>query len=265
MGERVAELRPDLLARAIELVGRDPFERAGERTAYAQPAIFCASIAALELAGSAPIAAYAGHSLGEVAALVAAGALSEEHGLRVVVARGRLMEAAARRAPGAMMAVRGSLGEVEPLLSGTGVTVANENAPRQVVLSGPDAALGEVAERLSRSDLRAVRLAVAGAFHTAAMEPAAAALRAELARIPVREPHAPVFSGALAAPFADVREGLVAALTQPVRWVDTVHALAATGIERWVDAGPGSVVEGLVRRILPAANVGPLVRAASVA
>src|SRR6188472_4526580 len=138
MRELVAERDPELLERCIALVGEDPFARVEENTRYAQPAIFCASLAGWDALGLQPAAA-AGHSLGELAALAAAGVLTREDALELIVLRGRLMGEARK---GSMLAlVGGSIEEAEAIAAEAGVTVANDNAPGQVVLSGDRDAL----------------------------------------------------------------------------------------------------------------------------
>lgn len=168
MAATVAELRPDLAERVTGVVGEDPFARVADGTRFAQPAIFCAAIAGFERLGRPDADLYAGHSLGEITALVAAGALSEEDGLRIVAERGRLMDRAAVETPGGMLAVRAGRGEAEALAERHHLVVANDNAPKQIVLSGPLAGIeaAEAEAAASESALRVKRLAVAGAFHS---------------------------------------------------------------------------------------------------
>src|SRR5262245_15481458 len=165
--ELVAETRPDLLELAVELVGEDPFERMAEGTAYAQPAVYCASMAGYELLGRPAGAYLAGHSLGEIGALAAAGALDDADGLRIVVARGRVMEeTASAGGPGGMLAVGSDHDRAAALASEHGLTLANENSPQQFVLSGPLRSI-EAAEGAARaSGLRAGKRDDAGALST---------------------------------------------------------------------------------------------------
>lgn len=251
----VAELRPDLLELATDACGCDPFERIDEGTRYQQPAIFCASLAGWERArGEAP-SVLAGHSLGEFAALAAAGALTESDALRIVVLRGAVMDDAARNAPpGGMLALRADAATSAEIARQAGMAIANENSPDQVVLAGPLAALERAEEICRERSLRSVRLPVSGAFHSAAMTPAAAPLREALAQLPPRRPEIPVLSGMTAMPFTDPRAELVAALTRPVRWVAVLRALEWRGIDRFVEAGPGRVLTKLVRRTVPGAD-----------
>jgi [acyl-carrier-protein] S-malonyltransferase len=252
MRELVERFRPDLLERAIAAVGDDPFERAGEGTRWAQPAIFCASLAGWESLRYGPGAsAMAGHSLGEITALVAAGALSEEDGLELVAARGRLMREAGEGAGDTgMLAVRGSSADVEEPAQRHGLTVANDNSPEQVVLSGPATGLDAASRELREQGLRSKRLPVGGAFHSPAVAPAVPAFRELLARVEVAEPSVPVLSCVTAEPFDDVRGRLAEAMTSPVRWLAVMRALHARGATRFVETGPGKVLTGLVRRSL---------------
>jgi acyl transferase domain-containing protein len=230
-------------------VGVDPFPRVEESTRFAQPAIFCASLASLP---TAPIGDWmAGHSLGEFAALVAAGSLREEDALRLVVLRGRLMDEAAGGA-GGMLALRGpdAWEMAAEIAFEAGAYPANHNSPTQVVLGGSAAAV-EDARRIARGrGLRANVLPVRGAFHTPLMESTRSPFAAALAAVEVRAPRVPVMSGASAEPFVDVRAGLVNALTSPVRWSDVLERLHGFGARRFVEVGPGSVLTGLVRKTL---------------
>lgn len=249
----VERLYPELIDLAAEAAGADPFERVEEGTRYAQPAIFCAALAGWErLRSTARPLALAGHSLGEIAALVAAGSVSAADGLRLVCERGRLMQEAAEAAgDGGMTAVLGEGGEtVAALAAAHGVTVANDNSPTQVVLSGPLAALHAVEAELGERGMRTMPLAVRGAFHSPAMEAATPAFRAVLAEVEFAAPRLPVYSCVTAAPFSDPREELALSLTHPVRWLEVMRALRAGGAERFLETGPGKVLTGLVRRSL---------------
>lgn len=252
MRDRVQEDRPDLLALARDQVGADPFELADEGTRWAQPAIFCASLAGWKRLDDGEAAVMAGHSLGEISALVAAGALSERDGLLLVAERGRLMqEAAAAAGGGGMLAALGDeRGAVDEVARRLGLTVANDNAPSQVVLSGESGALDAAASELKEHGVRTRRLAVRGAFHSPAMEPAVAPFREVLEEIEVKEPRVPVLSGVTAEPFDDIRLRLSQAIAHPVRWLDVMRAMAARGARRFVEVGPGKVLTGLVRRTL---------------
>jgi [acyl-carrier-protein] S-malonyltransferase len=253
MRDTVAQVRPDLLALVTELVGEDPFPRAQDGTRYAQPAIFCASLAGWELLGSPRGELMAGHSLGELGALVAANSIGERDGLELVVLRGALMQEAGERAGnGGMVALLGAgAGERAPALAQAhGLSVANDNSPQQVVLSGARSALPAAAAEAKELGLRAMELAVTGAFHSPMMASAVPEFAAALDRVEIAEPEVPVLSAVTAAPFDDVRTRLVEALTSPVRWRETMLALHGLGAERFVEVGPGRVLTGLVKRTL---------------
>src|SRR3954451_7776446 len=248
----VAGLRPDLLELATQLVGEDPFERMSEGTAYAQPAVYCASIAGYEQLGRPRAEYFAGHSLGEVGALAAAGAIDDADGMRIVVARGRAMaEAAGRAEPGAMLAVGSDRDGAAALAAEHQLTLANENSPQQFVLSGPLPAI-EAAEAAAKgADIRAKKLAVAGAFHTEAMASGVGPFRAALDGIEFGEPKVPVFSSTTADVFdVGMRDSLAASLTSPIRWTAILARLRELGVTRYLDVGPGKVLAGLVRRTI---------------
>jgi [acyl-carrier-protein] S-malonyltransferase len=253
MREQVERHRPDLLELAQSEVSDDLFERAGDGTRWAQPAIFCAALAGYEVLKDRYEAdLMAGHSLGEISALVAAGALDAEDGLRLVAARGRLMqEAAEQTGDGGMLAVRARDREpVENVAAETGLSIANDNAPDQLVLSGALAALDEAEALLREQRVRAKRLPVAGAFHSPLMEPAVEPFRRLAEHVEVRAPRVPVLSCVTAAPFEDVREQLVQAITRPVRWTGVMTALRELGATHYVETGPGRVLTNLVRKSL---------------
>src|SRR5215216_6055982 len=192
MRDMAEDVRPDLVALARDVVGEDPFDRVDDATRFQQPAIFCASVAGFDMLDVTPAAA-AGHSLGEFGALAAAGAIDVEDALRLVALRGSVMDAAAQEAPpGGMLAVlKGKPGQAETIARAADVVVANDNAPGQVVLSGPVDALDAAAAAAEREGLRAMRLPVSGSFHSPAMEPAMDKLRAALSG-PVVDLRAPV-------------------------------------------------------------------------
>ncbi len=249
----VARYRPGLLEAANEAVGEDPFVRVGDGTQFAQPAIFCASLAGWEALGRPGGDFMAGHSLGELAALVAARSLRERDGLELVALRGRLMQEAGERAgDGSMLALmgRGAAERAPELAEAHGLTVANDNSPQQVVLSGARAALAQAAAAASELGLRPMELDVTGAFHSPMMASAAPAFEAALERVEVRPPNVTVVSAVTAEPFDDVRRRLLEALTRPVRWRETMLALKALGAERFVEVGPGRVLSGLAKRTL---------------
>jgi [acyl-carrier-protein] S-malonyltransferase len=255
--ERVERVLPALLAECIALVGDDPFARVGESTRFAQPAIFCASVAGWEQrpAFLRPVA-LAGHSLGELSALVAAGALDQRSGLKLAVLRGELMASASGGQDESMLAVLGGSEEqVRQLADEHQLVIANDNAPGQAVLAGPTERLRLASRQAREQRVRAILLDVTGAFHTPAMAGAVAPFRAALEEIELAEPAIPVISGASARPFLDIREELAGAIVQPVRWRQTMLALAELGANSFVDFGPGEVLAKLVARNLPDAAV----------
>jgi [acyl-carrier-protein] S-malonyltransferase len=258
MRELVASRRPDLLEQALTEVGPDLFERSADGTRWAQPAIFCAALAGWEqLRGDIEPGLMAGHSLGEIAALVAAEAISASDGLRLVAARGALMQEAAEvTGDGGMMAVRarGDRAPIHAVAESTGLSLANDNAPDQLVLSGANAALGEAEAQLGELGVRAKRLPVAGAFHSPLMEPAVEPFRALVAETEIGEPLVPVLSCVTAEPFDDVPARLVQAITSPVRWLEVMRRLDGLGATRYVETGPGKVLAGLVRKSLDGAT-----------
>lgn len=264
--DRVQSVVPGLLAECMALLGEDPFPRVGESTRFAQPAIFCASIAGWEQrpAFLRPVA-LAGHSLGELSALVAAGALDRSSGLRLAVLRGELMAAAAPSGQQeGMLAVLGASEEqVEELAAEHEVIVANDNAPGQAVLAGPTERLRLASTRAREQRLRAILLDVAGAFHTPAMAGAVEPFREALGSVELSEPSIPVICGWSGRPFTDVRGELAAAIVQPVRWRQTMLALAQLGADTFVDFGPGEVLAKLVARNLPDATVLDIAKSAS--
>jgi [acyl-carrier-protein] S-malonyltransferase len=255
MRETVERRRPDLLELASSEVGADLFERASDGTRWAQPAIFCAALAGYdELSDEHEADFMAGHSLGEITALVAAGALTSEDGLKLVAARGRLMqEAAEETGDGSMTAVRAKEGNrdaIAEVAAEAGVAIANDNAPDQLVLSGALDALDRAEAELKERGIRSKRLPVAGAFHSPLMEPAVEPFREVVAAAEIREPRVPVMSCVTAEPFDDVPGLLVRALTEPVRWLDVVRELDRRGVTEFVETGPGEILTNLVKKSL---------------
>jgi [acyl-carrier-protein] S-malonyltransferase len=263
MRDAVAELAPQLLAQCIELVGEDPFPRVAESTRFAQPAIFCASVASWialraaidsgALERSWEPGAFAGHSLGELAALVAAASITAETGLLLAVRRGELMaQAGERDGGGGLVALLGAdERQVALLAQAHDASVANDNAPGQVVLAGARDALRELVGQAREIGVRAILLDVAGAFHSPAMAPAVEPFRDLLDTVEISTPRAPVISCASGQPIADVRSELAQGIVRPVRWRATVLQLVEQGARELVDLGPGKVLAGLVGRNLP--------------
>ncbi len=242
-----------LLQRGIELLGFDPFERLSDGTRSHQPALFLCSICQWASGDrSAPLAA-AGHSLGEYAALTAAGAIEFEDAVRLVGARADAMADAAARQPGGMVAILGGeRDDVLALADEHGLSLANDNAPGQIVLSGAIEQVDAAVEKAAEQGLRARKLDVGGAFHSPLMAPAADRLKAALDATQIGEPAFPVLSNGTVEPFADVRAELARNLLRPVRWRETLVALQAMGATDFVECGPGTVLRGLVKRTLRA-------------
>ena len=249
----------DLLA----VCSNGPAERLNA-TDVSQPAIFVASLAALEELKATQahvltdVVATAGLSLGEYTALVFAGALSFADGLKVVKARGEAMQHAAEATPSGMSALIGAdLAQVEAIVAevrSTGqIEIANYLCPGNTVVSGTRAAI-ERLEQLcqEKGGIRATRLAVAGAFHTSIMKPADEKLAAVLAGVAIAPPRIPVWSNVDAKPHTDpaeIRSLLVQQVLSPVRWEETLRGLLAAGIDRFYEIGPGRVLAGLMKRV----------------
>jgi [acyl-carrier-protein] S-malonyltransferase len=249
MRDAVARARPELLEAVCQRVGQDPFPRAEESTRFAQPAIFCASLAGWAELGRPLGDMMAGHSLGELTALVAAQALAESDGLELVALRGELM---AQAGEGGMLALLGpGAADCAPELAGVHeLSVANDNCPTQVVLSGPLSALDEAAGDARERGLRTMPLPVSGAFHSPMMAAAVPEFAAALQRVDIRPARVTVLSAVTARPFDDVRRRLAEGLTMPVRWRETMLEAQRLGAERFVEVGPGRVLTGLVKRTL---------------
>ena len=237
------------------------------QTDNAQPAILAHSAAVLAVIQPAldEISAAAGHSLGEYSAYVAAGSLEPAAGATLVRERGRLMLAAGAARPGAMAAVLGLSGEqvaaaCAECSSETSVVVsANVNAPDQTVISGdPQAVEAASAHCRSAGAKRVLPLKVSGAFHSPLMESAVPGLRAALTSVAFGDPRFPVIANATATPVRQAPEavGLLAdQLTAPVRWVESMQVLGGLAPDaRFLEIGPGAVLKGLLKRILPDAR-----------
>lgn len=249
----------DLLAVCLE----GPEERLSA-TVISQPAIFTASLAALEaLKKSEPDAvaecqAAAGLSLGEYTALTFAGALSFADGLRLVQRRGEAMQAASDATPGSMISILGlETAQVEDLCKKAAesgpIRIANYLCPGNVVVSGAKAACERIEQLAAEAGaMKTVRLAVAGAFHTALMRPADQRLREALEQVEIRRPRIPVWSNVDAQAHidpAEIRHLLVRQVLEPVQWEPTMRNLLAEGFDRFYEIGPGRVLAGLLKRV----------------
>jgi [acyl-carrier-protein] S-malonyltransferase len=259
-----------ILDRASKALGWDVVESSRdaeglERTDVVQPAIFACDLAAHAVLKAEGIGcdAAAGHSLGEYAALVASGAVSFKPGLAAVVVRADSMQKASEQSPGAMTALIGmsaeEAGEVCRVAGrGDVLAVANENGARQIVLSGSVAAI-ERAEELARGrGAKAVRLPVAGAFHSPLMESAVQPVRQAISRMDFSRPAFPIVPNGSGEPTTSplvLRDLLSRHLTSPVRWEASMRSMADMGVTWFVEAGPGDVLGKLARRAVPDAQV----------
>ncbi len=231
-----------------------------KQTAVTQPAIFGHSIAALEVLKKRNLKPdlVAGHSVGELAALVAADVMGVEDGFRVVSVRGHAMQVAGKTRPGAMVAVLGLNDDVmtqlcDDLSSSGHVTTANFNCPGQVVLSGEERAVERALEKArALGAKRAVLLPVSGAFHSALMQPATTALTDILADVPFAHARIPVIPNVTAEPTRDpdlLKALLIEQVISPVRWTESMQCLIAEGMTHALEVGAGNVLKGLMRRI----------------
>jgi [acyl-carrier-protein] S-malonyltransferase len=228
-----------------------------KQTAVTQPAIFLHSVILAECLGDAfQPDMVAGHSLGEFSALVAAGALSFTEGLTLVSARANAMQKACELQPSTMAAVLGLENDVvEKICENTpGVVVAaNYNCPGQLVISGDVPAVEAACAALSEAGARrALMLPVGGAFHSPLMEPAREELAAAIDHADIQAPRCAIYQNVSAAPTTDpaiIREQLVAQLTAPVRWTQTMEAMIADGATEVTEVGPGKVLQGLFKKV----------------
>lgn len=251
--QELARELPHLLDRCEELLGLDPFELREWPTSVAQPVIYCASLARWRR-GVDCVEVVAGHSMGEITALAAAGAMAPEDGLEAVVRRGRLTEEVAAGTGTGMLAVGVPIEVGEELADEVGAVVANDNSPQQVVLSGPNAALERAAAIAVERNWRRFRLPVPGAFHSAWMDPAVEPFRAVLRGIRFEEPRVPVVSCITREPIEDPVEDLSRALVSRVRWRELLLDLHARGVDRFHDIGPGDMLRKLARLTLAGAG-----------
>lgn len=234
-----------------------------KQTIYTQPAVFLHGVVvAMTLNGFAPDMV-AGHSLGELSALTAAGVLSFADGLRLASIRATAMQRACDLAPSTMAAVLGlSDAIIEQVCEGITdeiVVPANYNCPGQVVISGSVAGIQMAEERLKAVGAkRVVQLAVSGAFHSPFMEPARAEFAKAVAQMPFNEPRCLVYQNVDARPTTDptrLKANLIAQLTSPVRWTQSVERMVADGAMSFTECGPGKVLQGLIKKISPAVPV----------
>jgi [acyl-carrier-protein] S-malonyltransferase len=259
-----------VLEEAGEAMGRDVVAGAHDETALAttdfvQPALLACGVAAfrvLEAGGLTGVVGAAGHSLGEFSALVAAGVLPLAGALRVVVVRGEAMQRAGEARPGTMTALLGAgPDDAEALCDeareGDVLLVANRNSPVQSVISGSVAAIERAEALCAERKMRAVRLQVAGAFHSPLMHPAVQPIIDELATLEFAPPAFPIaenVSGTLVADPSELRALLERHVVSPVRWYDDAQALVAAGAATFLECGPGDVLTKMAKRVVPGSS-----------
>ena len=230
------------------------------QTKVTQPAVFLHSvITALCMGDEFCPDMVAGHSLGEFSAMVASGALSFEDGLKLVYARAMAMQKACEMQPSTMVAIIGLPDETienvckEITESGNIVVAANYNCPGQVVISGSMEGIRLACEKLTEAGAkRALPLSVGGAFHSSLMEPAREELAAAIEATEFHTPKCPVYQNVDALPHTDpteIKTNLIAQITSPVRWTQSVLHMITDGAEKFTECGPGNVLQGLIRKI----------------
>lgn len=236
-----------------------------KQTRNTQPAIFVHSIVLFSLLKNQSFDMVAGHSLGEYSALVAAGALSFEDGLRLVRLRGELMQQAGSVHEGTMAAIIGLEADVVTKLCEEASTAgivqpANFNSPGQIVISGSKSGVRQAMELAKQKGAKMVKeLAVSGAFHSPLMEPAVEEMEKGLASARLCDASVPVYSNVTASPIQsaeEIRRALLLQLTHPVRWEESVRRMITDGATEFVEIGPGKVLQGLLKRIDPNVAVG---------
>jgi len=246
-----------ILGYALTRVMFEGSEEELKETKVTQPAIFVHSLAMVSLLGDAfRPDAVAGHSLGEFTALVANKTLSFGDGLRLVYQRAMAMQKACELVPSTMAAIIGLddsiIEEVCDDIDDI-VVPANYNCPGQVVISGTETGIFKAMEELQkRGAKRTVKLQVGGAFHSPLMEPAREELAGAIENTAFANPLCPVYQNVTATPVTDpaeIKKNLVAQLTSPVRWTQSVQRMIADGIDTFTEAGPGKVLQGLIRKI----------------
>jgi [acyl-carrier-protein] S-malonyltransferase len=233
-----------------------------KQTRVTQPAIFLHSVILALTADNFTPDMVAGHSLGEFSALVAAGALSFEDGLRLVFTRAQAMQRACELNPSTMAAILGLEDQrVEEICASINevVVAANYNCPGQLVISGSNEGVLQACELLKEAGAkRALPLPVGGAFHSPLMQPAREELAAAIHAVELNSPVCPIYQNATAKPSKDaevIREQLIVQLTAPVKWTQSVQAMVADGATHFVECGPGKVLQGLVKKIAPEVEV----------
>lgn len=227
------------------------------QTKVTQPAVFLHSVVSAMVNTTLTPDAVAGHSLGEYSALVAAGVLSVEDAIRLVSERALGMQAACEQNPGSMAAVLALADDRVREICETidGVVAANFNCPGQVVISGTAEGIDRACVIFKEQGAkRAIKLPVGGAFHSPLMAPAGERLKAAILATEFHAPICPIYQNVTASPVTDpeqIRQNLIAQLTAPVRWTESVQAMIADGIETFYEFGPGDVLKGLIHKINP--------------
>lgn len=252
----------EILGFAITDVMFEGPEEAQRQTKVTQPAVFLHSVILARLFPNFKPDMVAGHSLGEFSALVACGALSFEDGLQLVSARAQAMQAACELEPSTMAAIIGLPDEkVEEICQSiTDVVVpANFNCPGQLVISGSMRGIEQACEAMKAAGAkRALPLKVGGAFHSPLMEPARQKLAEAIEKTQFNKPLCPIYQNVDAKPHTDpaeIKANLVKQLTAPVRWTQIVRTMVADGAKSFVELGPGNVLQGLIKKTEPTAEV----------
>ena len=227
-----------------------------KQTKVTQPAVFLHSVIMAKVLGDKfKPDMTAGHSLGEFSALVAAGALSFDDGLTLVSKRAQAMQKACELNPSTMAAIIGMEDAVIEQVCAEidGIVPANYNCPGQLVISGTNEGIDKaIAKFTEMGAKRALKLSVSGGFHSPMMEPARAELEKAINEVSFSKPICPVYQNVTASPVTDpaeIKKNLVAQLTSPVRWTQTMQNMIANGLTEIVEVGPGAVLQGLMRKI----------------
>lgn len=227
-----------------------------KQTKVTQPAVFLHSVILAKSLPDFKPDMTAGHSLGEFSALVAAGALSFEEGLKLVSKRAQAMQKACELQPSTMAAILGLTDEtVEEVCASIPevVVAANYNCPGQLVISGSIEGIDKACEELTaKGAKRALKLSVGGAFHSPLMEPARVELEAAIQAAQFATPVCPIYQNVDAKPYTDpekIKANLIAQLTAPVRWTQTVQNMIADGATSFTELGPGNVLAGLIKKV----------------
>jgi len=255
----------DVLGFALSKVCFDGPEQELLQTRNAQPAIAVTSLALLKVATEVSPgllqrpAFVAGHSLGEYAALVAAGALPFEEAIRLLRTRGELMQAAGEKNPGTMAAILGlDIADCEDVCREAGAEVCNVNAPGQIVIGGRRPAVIRALDYAkARGAAKVIPLSVSGAFHSSLMRPAADGMVQPVATAAISSPTVPVVANCTAVPLSDetaIRHELIDQVCRPVQWSQTVDFLGAHGVETFIEFGPGRVLTAIIKRMLRKSN-----------